>query len=141
MNICRECHKKNCAKRHIRPLYVHFRGDIFFVLCLVPSVAQLSSASFYFLFIDVDGLDNILPSWSSSTSTSMTMIFLTNQRPRKCDMTYRKTYTHFDDQCPPGSVRRNKQEHIIFFNNSNHPWLLWQVMAPFSLLECVSTFI
>ena len=52
-------------------------------------MAQLSSASFYFLFIDVDGLDNILPSWSSSTSTSMTMILSTNQRPRKCDKTYR----------------------------------------------------
>ena len=56
--------------------------------------AQLS-LSLFFLFscatadivIDVDGLDNILPSWSSSTSTSMMMIFLTNQRPRKCDMT------------------------------------------------------
>ena len=51
--------------------------------------------SLFFLFscatadivIDVDGLDNILPSWSSSTSTSIRMIFLTNQRPRKCDMT------------------------------------------------------
>ena len=39
--------EKNCAKRHIRPLYVNFWGDIFFVFCLVPSVAQLSSASFY----------------------------------------------------------------------------------------------
>ena len=56
--------------------------------------AQLS-LSLFFLFscatadivIDVDGLDNILPSWSSSTSTSMTMIFLTNQRPRKSVMT------------------------------------------------------
>ena len=38
---------KNCAKRHIRPLYVNFGcRDIFFVFCLVPSVAQLSSASF-----------------------------------------------------------------------------------------------
>ena len=26
-----------------------FGGDIFFVFCLVPSVAQLSSASYYFL--------------------------------------------------------------------------------------------
>ena len=32
---------KNCAKQHIRPLYVNFG--------LVPSVAQLSSASYYFL--------------------------------------------------------------------------------------------
>ena len=44
--------------------------------------AQLN-LSLFFLFscatadivIDVDGLDNILPSWSSSTSTAMTMIF------------------------------------------------------------------
>ena len=35
--------KKNCAERHIRPLYVNLEGDIFFV-GLVPSVAQLSSA-------------------------------------------------------------------------------------------------
>ena len=40
---------KNCAKRHIRPLYVNFEGDIFFVFGLVPSVAQLSSAFYYFL--------------------------------------------------------------------------------------------
>ena len=65
--------------------------------------AQLS-LSLFFLFscvtadivIDVDGLDNILPSWSSSTSTSMTMIFLTNQRPRKCDMTERQNDRDFD---------------------------------------------
>ena len=65
--------------------------------------AQLS-LSLFFLFscatadivIDVDGLDNILPSWSSSTSTSMTIIFSPNQRPRKCDMTERRTETHFD---------------------------------------------
>ena len=44
--------------------------------------------------IEMDGLDNILPSWSSSTSTSMTMIFLTNQRPRKCDMTERHIERH-----------------------------------------------
>ena len=52
---------------------------------LFSSVAQLSSAFHYFstadIVIDVDGLDNILSSWSSSTSTSMTMIFSTNQRP------------------------------------------------------------
>ena len=60
---------------------------------LSPSVAQLSSDFHYFscfpattdIVIDVDELDNILPSWSSSTLTSLTMIFLTNQRPRKCD--------------------------------------------------------
>ena len=84
---------------------------------LFPSVAQLSSDFHYFscfsaladIVIDVDGLDNILPSWSSSTSTSMAMIFLTNQRPRKCDMTERKndrmTFWLYDDQCPPGSGR------------------------------------
>ena len=51
-------------------------------------MAQLSSNFYYFscfpattdFVIDVDELDNILPSWSSSTSTSMTMIFSTNQR-------------------------------------------------------------
>ena len=41
--------EKNCAKLHIRPLYVNFGGGHIFVFCLVPSVAQLSSASFYFL--------------------------------------------------------------------------------------------
>ena len=53
-------------------------------------MAQLSSDLDYFscflatadIVIEVDDLDNILPSWSSSTSTSMTMIFSTNQRPR-----------------------------------------------------------
>ena len=67
---------------------------------LFSSVAQLSSAFHYFstadIVIDVDGLDNILPSWSSSTLTSMTMIFLTNQRPRNCDMTERQKHRHFD---------------------------------------------
>ena len=75
---------------------------------LFPSVAQLSSDFQYFscfpatadIVIDVDGLDNILPSWSLWTSTSMPMIFLTNQRPRKCDMTEgqknRKNDRHFD---------------------------------------------
>ena len=48
------------------------------------------------IVIDVDGLDNILPSWSLSTSTSMTMIYLTNQRPRKCDKTDRMTERPFD---------------------------------------------
>ena len=41
--------EKNCAKQHIRSLYVNFGGDIFFVFCLVPSVAPPSSASYYFL--------------------------------------------------------------------------------------------
>ena len=67
-------------------------------------MAQLSSDFHYFscfsaladIVIDVDGLDNILPSWSSSTSTSMTMIFLTNQRPRKCDMTERHIERHIE---------------------------------------------
>ena len=61
-------------------------------LCLIqfnlsPSVAQLSWDFHYFscfpstvdIFIDVDKQNNILPLWSSS---SMTMIFSTNQRPR-----------------------------------------------------------
>ena len=40
----RKIQLKNCAERHIRPLYVNLEGgDIFFV-GLVPSVAQLSSA-------------------------------------------------------------------------------------------------
>ena len=51
-------------------------------------MAQLSSDFRYFscfpatadIVIDVDGLDNILPLWSSLTSTSMTMIFSTNQK-------------------------------------------------------------
>ena len=74
---------------------------------LSPSLAQLSSDYHCFsvfpatadIVNDVDGLDNIFPSWSSSTSTSMRMIFLTNQRPRKCDMTYRQKiiYRHFDN--------------------------------------------
>ena len=75
---------------------------------LVWFISQCGTAqlrlSLFFLFscatadivIDVDGLDNILPSWSSSTLTSMTMIFSTNQRPRKCDMTERRKERHFD---------------------------------------------
>ena len=50
---------KNCAKRHIRPLYVNFRGDIFFVFGLVLSVAQLSSASFYFLCFPAAALSTL----------------------------------------------------------------------------------
>ena len=82
---------KNCAKRHIQPLYVNFGGGGHFYCFWFGSecgTARLN-LSLFFLFscatadivIDVDGLDNILPSWSSSTSTSMTMIFSTNQRP------------------------------------------------------------
>ena len=58
-------------------------GGHFFVFLFGSEcgTAQLS-LSLFPIVIDVDGLDNILPSWSSSTSTSMTMIFLTNQRPR-----------------------------------------------------------
>ena len=64
-------------------------------------MAQLSSDFHYFscvpatadIVIDVDGLYNILPSWSSSTSTSMRMIFSTNQRPRN-----HLTHTHRNTQ-------------------------------------------
>ena len=40
---------KICAKRHIRPLYVNFGGDVSFVFGLVLSVAQISLASYHFL--------------------------------------------------------------------------------------------
>ena len=94
---------------------------------LFPSVAQLSSDFHYFscfsaladIVIDVDGLDNILPSWSSSTSTSMTMIFSTNQRPRKCDMTDRMTDTHFDimttNALRAAAVKKNLTKVLIYF--------------------------
>jgi len=136
--------KKNCAKGHIRPLYVNFGGYIFFLfvwsrvwyspvqplfsccsICppwhmiwpilycrseqlLVWFLSECGTAqlslSLFFLFscatadivIDVDGLDNVLPSWSSSTSTSMAMIFSTNQRPRKCDKTEWQNEWHFE---------------------------------------------
>ena len=69
----------------------------------------------------MDELDNILPLWSSSTSTSLMMIFSTNQRPKKCDMTERKTFWHYDDQCPPGSGRKN------FFHKSCSVWnAIWE---------------
>ena len=76
---------KNCAKRHIRPLYVNLGGVIFW-FGLFPSVAQLSSAFPYFSYFP--NAAGMLPLLSSSTSmTSSTITLLTNQRPRKCDMT------------------------------------------------------
>ena len=70
-------------------------GGIIFWFGLFPSVAQLSSAFPYFSCFP--NAADMLPLSSSSTSmTSSTISLLTNHRPRKCDMTERKTYTHFD---------------------------------------------
>ena len=58
---------KNCAKQHIWLLYINFGGDFFFVFCLLPSVAQLSSTFHYLscfpatpdIIIDVDELNDV----------------------------------------------------------------------------------
>ena len=66
----------------------------------------------------------------------MTMIFFTNQRPRKCHMTYRKTYRKtdiytswlYDDQCPPGSGSKNWNSKTNYV-----PFSLWINMC---VVEC-----
>ena len=79
-------------------------------------MAQLSWDFNYFycfpatadIVIDVDELDNILPSWSSSTLTSMTMIFSTNPRPMIEVMWHSEWQRswHYDDRGLPGSGRK-----------------------------------
>ena len=97
---------KNCAKRHIRSLYVNLGGDIFW-FGLFPSVAQLSSAFPYLpCFPNAADMLPLSSSWTSITSSTITL--LTNQRPRK-DKTEgqmdRRTERHYYDQCP-GSGRK-----------------------------------
>ena len=47
----------------------------------------------------------------------VTFTLLTNQRPRKCDRTERqkdrKTFWHYDDQCPPGNGCKKWQDYLI----------------------------
>ena len=44
---------KNCAKRHIRPLYVNFGGDIF-LFCVWFRVWHSSVQPLYISFISID---------------------------------------------------------------------------------------
>ena len=93
-----------CPPRRMMGPLLYCRSGQFLVWFISECGTAQLSLSLFFLFscatadivIDVDGLDNVLPSWSSSTSTSMTMIFSTNQRPRKCDKNDRMTEWHFD---------------------------------------------
>ena len=73
--------------QHMSTLTHDCRSGQFLVWFISECGTTPFSFSLFFLFscatadivIDVDGLDNILPSWSSSTLS--TMIFSTNQRP------------------------------------------------------------
>ena len=51
--------EKNCAKRHIRPLYVNFGGDIFFFLVFF----RVWHSSVQPLFISFNSCSSICPPW------------------------------------------------------------------------------